>query len=123
MLHLQILSASVKIVKNKEEAFKFLAARVSEETARDFCSRGWSVPAATNLVEELGLMDDPILKVFADPIINTDDYIYPKPASVYSPVASALNDAMVNAISAVVVDGMDSRQALNEAVEAVKKAE
>lgn len=112
-----------KDCENKEEAFKFLAARVSEETARDFCSRGWSVPAATNLVEELGLMDDPILKVFADPIINTDDYIYPKPASVYSPVASALNDAMVNAISAVVVDGMDSRQALNEAVEAVKNAE
>ncbi|WP_159438268.1 ABC transporter substrate-binding protein [Massiliimalia massiliensis] len=109
--------------KNKDEAFKFVAARVGEETARDFCSRGWSVPGTTALVEELKLMDDPLLKVFADPILNTDKYVYPKPAGTYSPVASALNDAMVNAISAVVVEGKDSKQALDEAVEAVKKAE
>lgn len=106
--------------KYKEEAFKFLAARVGAETQRDFCSRGWTVPATSALAIEMGLMDDPLLKTFVDPIVNTDKYVYPKASFSNSLIASALNDSMVNAISAIVVDGKDTKEALDAAVESLK---
>lgn len=109
--------------QHKEEAFKFLAARVGAETQRNFCSKGWTVPASAALAADMGLMDDPLLKVFVDPIINTDNYVYPKTFFANSPSATALNDSMVNAISAIVVDGKDTKSALDDAVEYVKKAE
>ena len=110
-----------KSCAHKKEAFEFLAARVGYETQKDFCSRGWSVPAMKSLVEDLKLMDDPVLKVFADPILNKDKYVYPKSVGIFSPIASLVKDAFVNAISEVYVDGKDTKQALDDAVEAVNR--
>lgn len=109
--------------KNKDEAFKFLAARVGEETQKDFCSKGWTVPTTAKLANDMKLMDDPLLKTFADPLVNTDKYVYPKPSWCYSMVSSAINDNLTNAISKVVVGNGDIKKALDEAVTNVKKAE
>lgn len=109
--------------RNKDEAFKFLAARVGEETQKEFCSMGWTVPATTKLVNDMNLLNDPLLKTFADPLVNTDKYVYPKPAGCYSPVYTAITDNMTNAISKVVVGNEDIKKALDEAVANIKKAE
>lgn len=108
--------------KYKEEAFKFLAARVGAETQRDFCSRGWTVPSTAELAIDMGLMEDPILKTFVDPIVNTENYVYPKPSFSNSLAASSINDSMVNAISAIVVENKDTKTELDAAVENVKKS-
>lgn len=83
--------------KYKEEAFKFLVARVGAETQRDFCSKGWTVPSTAALAVEMGLAEDPLLKTFVDPIINPDNYSFPKASFSNSLVASSINDSMVNA--------------------------
>jgi ABC-type sugar transport system, periplasmic component len=109
--------------KNKDEAFKFLAARVGDETQREFVSLGWTVPSNANLVYELNMLDDPLLRPFVDPLVNRDKYVYPKPVGAYSPLYSAITENMVNAISKIVIRGDDPQAALDEAVANVKKIE
>jgi multiple sugar transport system substrate-binding protein len=109
--------------KNKDEAFKFLAARVGEETQKGFTSLGWTVPTTIELVNELNLLDDPLLKTFVDPLVNFDKYVYPKPSWCYSPVSTAIMENMTNAINAIVVSDKDPKEALDEAVVNVKNVE
>ena len=109
--------------KNKNEAFKFLAARVGKETQKEFVSLGWALPTTTDLIYELKLLDDPLLKVFADPLVNPDKYVFPKPVEVYSPIAEVIIEHMNNAINKIVIGDEDPKKALDEAVANVKKAE
>jgi len=113
----------LKDSKNKDEAFKFLAARVGEETQREFVSLGWTVPSNANLVYELNMLDDPLLRPFVDPLVNRDKYVYPKPVGAYSPLYSAITENMVRAISQIVLNDADPKAALDEAVANVRKIE
>ena len=109
--------------QHKEEAFKFLTARVGKETQTDFCSRGWTMPNDPEIVEDLGLMDDPLYATYGDTIVNTDKYVYPKGTFAYSPMSTELSDNLFNCLTNVYLENADIKTELDNAVEQVKKAE
>lgn len=103
--------------KNPEEAFKFLLSRVSGDVMREFCGNGWATPAMPSLVPELGLLDSPLTHYFGDVLANSDKYIFPKPTGNYHPQYSQITDALIDAVTKIVIENMDVRQALDEAVQ------
>lgn len=122
-----LLTNPISISKNSkhpDEAFKFLAARVGVETQTDFCSRGWTVPNDASIVAAIGIMDDPLLKVYGDTIVNTEKYVYPKPVGAYSPMAPEIQDLFMAALSRIAMNNdVDIQAELDEVVEDLKKAE
>lgn len=122
-----LLTNPICISKNsehKEEAFKFLAARVGIETQTDFCSRGWTMPNSAEIVENLGLMDKPLYATYGDTIVNTDKYVYPKGAIAYSPMAAEIIDNFLNCINKIYVeDDVDIKAELDKVVANVAEAE
>lgn len=109
--------------KHKEEAFKFLAARVGKETQTNFCSRGWTVPNDAEIVKSIGLMDNPLYATYGDTLVNTDKYIYPEGTIAYSSMAPELVDNVLNVLTKVYLEDADIQAELDHAVEQVKKAE
>lgn len=109
--------------KNKDEAFKFIAARVGIEIQEDFVSRGWALPANVELAYKMQqqLDEEPLLELFLDQLINRDKYEYPKPVSNFSPVYSKMNEHLVNAVNEIVVEDKDPKKALDDAVAKIKK--
>ena len=107
--------------QHKEEAFKFLTARVGKETQTDFCSRGWTMPNDPEIVEDLGLMDDPLYATYGDTIVNTDKYVYPKGTFAYSPMSTELSDNLFNCLTNVYLENADVKTELDNAVEQDKR--
>ncbi len=106
----------------KEEAFQFLVERVSEETMLDFCSHGWATPSIPSIVEKINLMDNPLTYYFGDVLANPDKYEHPHPTGNYHPQYSDITENLVEAVTSIVIDDMDVREALNQATANVVKA-
>lgn len=122
-----LLTNPISISKNsehKEEAFKFLAARVGYETQKEFCAHGWTIPNNPEIVKELGIMDDPLLEVFGDTIVTPDNYRYPKSLIAYSPMSAEIQDLYLTAVNKIAMnDDVDIQAELDSVVDEVKKAE
>ena len=109
--------------KNKDEACKFLFARVGEEIQEEFTSMGWTMPAMPKLVDKMNLADDPHLAYFGEVLTKPEKYVFPKPTWWCSPVSSLISENLVNVLTKVIIDNEDPKKALDEAVETIKKAE